>query len=217
MLQLPDNNWSALLAPETRKDYWKDLNNFLDQQPEYYPERHSVFKALELTPPEKVRAAIIGQDPYHGIGQAMGLSFSVKPTVPWPPSLRNILKEWSDDLNYELPACGDLTAWTKNVLLLNSVLTVAPGQAGSHQNQGWEKFTDAVIKNLADNYENIVFIAWGKHAENKTHLVGSGHLVLTAPHPSPLSAYRGFLGSKPFSSANAYLEKHGKEPVDWSL
>lgn len=184
-----------------------------------YPPRQKIFSALNSMTPDKVKVVILGQDPYHGVEQAHGLAFSVMPGVSIPPSLRNIYKEMHADLGIEPPATGCLSPWAdQGVLLLNSVLTVEAGQANSHQGKGWEPFTDEVIEVLGNKYENLVFIFWGSAAQKKGAKVDpQKHCVIKSPHPSPLSAHRGFLGSRPFSLANRYLVEHGKEPVDWSL
>jgi uracil-DNA glycosylase len=184
-----------------------------------YPGQSQIFHALELTPPEKVRVVILGQDPYHGPDQAMGLSFSVPRGVPLPPSLKNIYKELSDDIGCEIPSHGDLTHWaSQGVLLLNSSLSVSAGLPGSHSNIGWQNITDTIICALSEHYNNIVFILWGNHAIAKSHLIDtSRHLIITAPHPSPLSAYRGFFGGRYFSRANKYLNNHGRGLIDWSI
>lgn len=186
-----------------------------------YPPAEQVFSALQLTPPEKVKAVILGQDPYHGHGQANGLAFSVSPGVPYPPSLRNIFAELESDIGCVLPANnGDLTAWAKQgVLLLNTSLTVEEGKAGSHAKIGWQKFTKGIIDACANLPQPIVFILWGAHAQELGDAVEEGPTKkkLTAPHPSPLSAYRGFFGSKPFSKTNQLLMEMGSAPIDWTL
>jgi uracil-DNA glycosylase len=184
-----------------------------------YPPAPLTFRALELTPPESVRVVLLGQDPYHGPGQAEGLSFSVPPGVKPPPSLRNIFKELSSDLGLPTPRTGHLGPWARRgVLLLNSVLTVEAGQAGSHRKRGWEPFTDALIAHLASRDQPMVFLLWGAYAQAKAGLVEKPtHLVLRAPHPSPLSAHGGFFGARPFSQANAFLAASGAAPIDWRL
>ena len=186
-----------------------------------YPPRAELFTAFALTPPEAVRAVILGQDPYHGEGQAHGLAFSVRAGTPLPPSLKNIFRELHDDLSLPVPACGDLTRWAEQgVLLLNTVLTVERGRANSHAALGWQAFTDLVIASLAGLPQPIAFELWGAPAQKKEPLIlpaAGPRLILKAPHPSPLSAYRGFFGSRPFSGVNAFLVRHGQEPVDWSL
>lgn len=177
------------------------------------------FAALQALAPESVKVVILGQDPYHGKGQAMGLSFSVPPEVPVPPSLKNIYKELSADIGIDIPKHGDLTRWAEQgVLLLNSVLSVRPGEAGAHARQGWEVFTDLIVRGLAEHRRHLVFMLWGSYAQGKASGVDpERHLILRSPHPSPLSAYRGFLGSRPFSQANAYLLATGQTPIDWRL
>lgn len=185
-----------------------------------YPPEGSLFRALELTPPERVRAVILGQDPYHGPGQAMGLAFSVPAGVPLPPSLRNIFRELEDDTGVQPPRSGDLTAWAeRGVLLLNPVLTVEGGKANSHADWGWQAVTDAILAALSALPQPIACVLWGAHAQKKAPLLQSGapRLLLRAPHPSPLSSYRGFFGSRPFSQINAFLTAHGEPPIDWTL
>jgi len=184
-----------------------------------FPDKKNIFKALELTPLENVKVVILGQDPYHGEGQANGLAFSVNKDIKIPPSLKNIYKELNTDLNIEIPTHGDLTHWAKQgVLLLNSVLTVEPGRPGSHANIGWERYTDQIIKQISTEKEHIVFILWGKYAESKKYLIDeSKHLTIISTHPSPFSARKGFFGSKPFSRANAFLIEKGMDPIDWEI
>jgi uracil-DNA glycosylase len=184
-----------------------------------YPESKNIFNAFNATPLEQVKVVIIGQDPYHGPGQAHGLSFSVQPGVDVPPSLRNIFKEIRNDLSLPMPAHGCLQSWTtQGVLLLNATLTVEHANAGSHQGKGWETFTDRVIKLVSDEREGVVFMLWGSYAQRKIELIDAGkHLILTAPHPSPLSAHRGFLGCKHFSKTNDYLLSRGQVPISWQL
>ena len=219
---LLNNAWDDLLKDDFSSENYLNLREFL--KTEYfthtvYPPMTDIFNALKLTPPEKVKAVILGQDPYHGEGQAMGLSFSVKNGVKLPPSLVNIYKELKTDLNIEPTTSGDLTKWAKEgVLLLNTVLTVQKDRANSHAKKGWEQVTDAVIKKLADNYDGIVFILWGNNARSKVKLIDkSKHLIIESAHPSPLSAYNGFFGSKPFSKTNEYLLTKGKTIIDWDL
>ncbi len=211
----------VLAAPEARR-----LGGWLraeeDAGKTIYPPRGLRLKALDLTPLDKVKVVILGQDPYHGPGQAHGLSFSVPQGIQQPPSLRNILKELQDDLGLPPPAHGNLENWAKQgVLLLNNALTVEAGQAGSHQMRGWEAITDAAVAAVAERDVPSVFILWGSHAQKKAQRIealNSGrHLVIRSPHPSPLSAHRGFFGSKPFSQANAFLEANGRGAVDWRL
>ena len=216
------NDWSAHLEGEFAKPYYQNLREFLIA--EYrtrviYPDKYDIFNALHLTPFSGTKVVIIGQDPYHGPGQAHGLSFSVKPGVSLPPSLQNIFKELQNDLGYAIPKNGDLTKWTRQgVLLLNTVLTVRQGNPNSHKGVGWESFTDQVITCLNRREEPVVFILWGAHAQAKQELITSSrHFIIKSPHPSPFSANRGFLGSKPFSKANAFLRSTGSAEIDWQL
>lgn len=215
------NDWQPIIAREIEKSYFKELQQFLDeeyQKETIYPKREQILAALDLTSFYEVKIVLLGQDPYHGKSQAHGLSFSVQPGVKLPPSLRNMLKEMHDEFGYDLPDNGDLTSWAKQgVLLLNTVLTVREGQAGSHQKKGWETFTDALIAALSEREQPIVFLLWGSHAQKKRALIDEHHIILEAPHPSPLSAHRGFFGSKPFSKANEALEALGQTPIDWRL
>ena len=221
-LQLPAS-WSSYLASELQQDYAVDLCLFLEAEraagKTVYPAQESTFAAFAATAFADVKVVILGQDPYHGAGQAHGLSFSVLPGQKIPPSLRNIYKELQSDLNLETPDHGCLDAWASaGVLLLNATMTVEQKKPGSHQGQGWEQFTDAVIRCLSEKREHIVFMLWGNFAQSKAELIDADrHLILKAAHPSPFSAHRGFLGCHHFSSANAYLSEHGKSPVDWSL
>lgn len=188
-----------------------------DPRPSFPPPGERL-RALELTPPDAVRVVILGQDPYHGAGQAHGLAFSVRPGVRVPPSLANIHRELERDLDLPRPGHGFLEPWARQgVLLLNAVLSVAEGQAGSHAKLGWEGFTDAIVRHVAANPQPTVFMLWGAHAQARAGFVGAPHLVLTAPHPSPLSAHRGFLGCGHFSAANAFLARHGRGTIDWRL
>ena len=222
-----DPQWREALAGEFAAPYMADLKRFLLERKaagaRIFPPGSHWFRALDLTPPDKVRVVILGQDPYHGPGQAHGLCFSVRPGVPVPPSLVNIYKELQRDLGIALPHHGFLESWARQgVLLLNAVLTVEMGDAGSHQGKGWERFTDAVIARVNALEHPVVFLLWGSHAQKKAAGVdsvdrGGRHLVLKAPHPSPLSAHRGFLGCGHFSQANAFLEGQGLEPIDWRL
>ena len=212
--------WKAALQEEFNKPYFQELAEFVRQEYQskrIFPPPADIFKAFELTPFDQVKVVILGQDPYHGPGQAHGLCFSVNPSVPTPPSLVNIYKEMNADVGLPIPEHGNLEQWAKQgVFLLNATLTVVAHMAGSHQNKGWETFTDAVIKLIADQKEHMVFILWGAYAQNKAWMIDeSKHLILMAPHPSPLSAHRGFFGSKPFSKTNAYLKQHGIEPIQW--
>ncbi len=214
-------DWSTLLRQEMEKPYYIRLQERVAQAratTEVYPSAERELFALEATPAEKVRAVILGQDPYHEPGQAMGLSFSVARGTPLPPSLRNIYKELQDDLGIAPKPHGDLTAWAENgVLLLNAVLTVERGKANSHADFGWQQFTDAVISATNALPQPIVFILWGAQAQKKAALIQSKapRLLLKAPHPSPLSSYRGFFGSKPFSQTNDFLTAHGEAPIQW--
>lgn len=218
-----EGSWKAALASEFSSPYMQQLKDFLLAQKQagkrIFPKGAEYFRALDLTPLSDVKVVILGQDPYHGLGQAHGLCFSVRPGVRIPPSLVNIYKEMDADLGIKAARHGFLEHWAKQgVLLLNSVLTVEEAQAASHQGKGWERFTDAVIRKVNDECENVVFILWGAYAQRKAAFVdGARHLVLKAPHPSPLSAHNGFFGSKPFSKANAYLQSHGRAPIDWQL
>ncbi len=216
------NDWLVPLSPEFRKPYYaalykKVLNEYHTTQ--VFPAPDDIFNAFSLTPLSKVKAVILGQDPYHGDGQAHGLCFSVKPEVDIPPSLQNIYKELHDDLGCYIPNNGYLKKWAdQGVLMLNTVLTVRAHQANSHRGIGWEAFTDAAIRILNAQDRPIVFILWGAPAQKKAAMLNNpNHLILKAPHPSPLSAYRGFFGSKPFSQTNDFLKEHGLEPIDWQI
>jgi uracil-DNA glycosylase len=214
-------SWKAALANEFQQPYFKALKEFLVQEREagrtFYPPGKLIFNALDTTPFDQVKVVILGQDPYHGPGQAHGLSFSVPDGVPPPPSLVNIFKELRDDLGVPIPQSGNLERWARQgVLLLNATLTVRAHQAASHQGKGWETFTDAIIQALNDQREHLVFILWGRYAREKGRIINrERHLVLTSAHPSPLSAANGFFGSKPFSAANRYLQQHGLAPIAW--
>ena len=215
-----EETWKQVLQPEFDKDYFAALTNFVRQEyhtTTVYPPGALIFNAFNLCPFERVKVVIIGQDPYHGPGQAHGLCFSVNDGVQMPPSLQNIFKEIHDDLGSPIPSTGNLTRWAEQgVLLLNATLTVRAHQAGSHQRRGWEEFTDAVIRKLAEEREHLVFILWGAYAQKKGAFIDrSKHLVLTSVHPSPLSAYHGFFGNHHFSRANAYLVEHGLSPINW--
>jgi uracil-DNA glycosylase len=215
-------DWNPVLRAELDAPYWHDLQQFVAAERAagpVYPPAGEVFAALHLTPLASVKVVILGQDPYHGPRQAHGLCFSVRAGTALPPSLRNIFRELVDDLGVPPPPSGDLTPWARQgVLLLNTTLTVRGGQAGSHQGQGWERFTDQVIAAVSAKEETVVFVLWGAHAARKQALVDRRrHRVLTSAHPSPLSAHRGFFGSRPFSRANAALQAAGREPVDWDL
>lgn len=215
-----NDHWQGLFQSECEKPYYRQLDSFL--QKEYaeetiYPPENQRWAAFSHTAPEDVKVVILGQDPYHGPGQAHGLSFSVNEDMPIPPSLRNMFKELVADIACDMPENGSLTGWAKQgVLLLNTVLTVRKGQAHSHKSKGWEQFTDAVIRHLSNQDERIVFILWGKPAQEKKKLIDlTKHATVESSHPSPLSAYRGFLGSRPYSQTNAILRDWGKEPIDW--
>ena len=217
-----DPSWHEVLRPQFEAPYFAELKNFLvaeRQQYTCYPKGGDIFAAFDHTPFDKVKVVILGQDPYHEPGQAMGLCFSVPQGIAVPPSLVNIIKEINSDLGTQIPlTSGTLTGWAdQGVLLLNATLTVRAHQAGSHQHHGWETFTDAAIHELSQRRSGIVFLLWGSYAIAKKALIDtSKHLVLTAPHPSPLSAYRGFFGCRHFSQANAYLQQQGLTPIDWS-
>lgn len=213
-------SWKAVLKDEFEKLYFKQLTKFVKNSYEgssVYPHPKNIFAAFDLTPFDEVKVVILGQDPYHGAGQAHGLSFSVQEGVRIPPSLRNIYKELESDVGVTPPGGGDLTVWAKQgVLLLNATLTVEAQQPGSHQKKGWEEFTDAAIEALSDKREHLVFILWGNYAKEKgAHIDRSKHLVIESPHPSPFSAHTGFLGSKPFSTTNRYLTEHKLKPIQW--
>lgn len=215
-----ESTWKEQLKDEFKKDSFLQLKEFLEQekmQHEIYPPSDKIFEAFKRTPFDKVKVVILGQDPYHGAGQAHGLSFSVPEGNKTPPSLRNIFKEISSDLSVPVPVNTCLDHWAdQGVLLLNATLTVRAKTAGSHQKQGWEEFTDAVIQKLSSQKEGLVFILWGSYAQKKGEVIdASKHLVIESTHPSPFSAYRGFLGSKPFSTANSYLKSKGKKEIDW--
>ena len=216
------NDWALQLQEETRKPYYKKLYETVVKEyktTQVFPPSRDLFKAYELCPYHKVKVVILGQDPYHNVGQAQGMSFSVPKGVPLPPSLQNIFKEIRDDLSILEPDCGDLSYWAKQgVLLLNTVLTVRAHQAFSHRGIGWEEFTDATIRAIEEKEDPVVYILWGTPAQKKRSMIQQKkRLVLTAPHPSPLSAYRGFFGSKPFSKCNAYLRKEGVDEINWQL
>lgn len=215
-------SWRTHLRGELDLPYFAALRSFLVKERrahQVYPPEREVFTAFELTPFARVRVVILGQDPYHGPGQAHGLAFSVRPPVRPPPSLVNMLKELRDDLGCAIPPHGDLTAWARQgVLLLNPVLTVREGTPNSHRNRGWERFTDAALRALNARAEPLVFILWGAHAQKKAALIDeTRHVVLRSAHPSPLAARRGFFGSRPFSAANRALQGWGAEPIDWCL
>lgn len=215
-----EQSWKEALGAEWEAPYFGALTAFVSERyraGRVYPPGSRIFAAFDSCPFDQVKVVILGQDPYHGPGQANGLCFSVNPGVPFPPSLLNIFKEIHDDTGAPIPADGDLSRWaTQGVLLLNATLTVDEHQAGSHQGHGWETFTDHVISTISQRLDNVVFILWGSYARSKASLIDSSrHLVLTSAHPSPLSAYRGFFGNHHFSRANAYLAQHGKTPIQW--
>lgn len=215
-----DESWRERLQSEFDAPYFALLTDFVRHEyatTRVYPPGSQMFAAFDACPFDKVKVVILGQDPYHEPGQAHGLCFSVNDGVPFPPSLQNIFKEIHDDIGTPVPMSGDLTRWAnQGVLLLNATLTVRAHQAGSHQNKGWEQFTDAVIHRLAQERENLVFILWGSYAQRKGEFIDrSRHLVLQSPHPSPLSAHRGFFGNRHFSRTNEYLTAHGIEPILW--
>ena len=215
-----EKSWKKQLEPEFEKDYFIQLTDFVRNEyksTQIYPPGKLIFNAFNLCPFDKAKVVIIGQDPYHGPGQAHGLCFSVNDGVPFPPSLKNIFKEIQDDLGIPVPVSGNLTRWAnQGVLLLNATLTVRAHQAGSHQKKGWEEFTDAAIRALAEQREHLVFILWGSYAQKKGAFIDRNkHLVLASAHPSPLSAYNGFFKNKHFSRANEYLAAHGQEPICW--
>lgn len=215
-----DPSWAKILTAEFTQEYFNTLESFVEtayKSAVVFPKQADLFSAFSLCSFKNVKVVILGQDPYHGTNQAHGLSFSVPVDVTIPPSLRNIYKELNSDLGTITPTTGDLTAWAKQgVLLLNATLTVQESSPGSHQGQGWEIFTDAVIKNISSQKEHVVFILWGKYAQAKANLIDANkHLILTAPHPSPFSAYTGFFGSKPFSKTNEYLIKTNQSPIVW--
>lgn len=215
-----EESWKRELADEWEKEYFKRLTEFIRQEystKQIFPPGRQIFAAFDSTPFPDVKVVILGQDPYHDVGQANGLCFSVNDGIPFPPSLRNIFKEIESDIGTPIPQSGDLSRWAKQgVLLLNATLTVEAHRAGSHQRRGWEEFTDQVINHLATKRNNIVFILWGSYAIGKGAFIDRNrHLVLTSVHPSPLSAHRGFFGNHHFSRANQYLIEHGKTPIEW--
>ena len=218
------NDWQEVIGEQLAQPYFHELCAFLEQ--EYntytvYPKRKDVMNAFHSTSFQDVKVVILGQDPYHGQDQAHGMSFSVQPGIPHPPSLRNMLQELQDDIGCPIPKDGYLMRWAKQgVLLLNTVLTVRAGEANSHKGKGWEQFTDTVIEKLAARPDPIIFVLWGRPAQQKAKIIqqsGIQHIILQAPHPSPLSAYRGFFGSKPYSKINKQLKEWGKEPIQWCL
>jgi uracil-DNA glycosylase len=219
-MNVPES-WREVLRNETSQPYFADLSEFVLRERKastVFPSEHEVFTALQLTSPDNVRVVIVGQDPYHGAGQAHGLSFSVQHGTRIPPSLRNVYAELHSDLDLPIPSHGNLEAWAKQgVLLLNSSLTVREGEAGSHSGRGWETFTDAIISYLGSRQQHIVFVLWGAHAGKKVSLIGQQHTVVTSVHPSPLSAHRGFFGSRPFSLVNRALTDHSQPEINWRL
>jgi uracil-DNA glycosylase len=219
-MNVPES-WREVLRNETSQPYFVDLSEFVLRERKaftVFPSEQEVFTALQLTSPHDVRVVVVGQDPYHGAGQAHGLSFSVQHGIRIPPSLRNIFAELNTDLEIPIPSHGNLEAWAKQgVLLLNSTLTVREGEAGSHSGRGWETFTDAIISYLGSRPQHIVFVLWGAHAGKKASLVNPQHTVITSVHPSPLSAHRGFFGSRPFSQANRALSDHNQPEINWAI
>lgn len=220
--QILKNDWQPLLKSEFEKPYYKELRAFLKREYSVhtvYPRMGDIFNALHFTPFHQVKVVILGQDPYHGPGQAQGMSFSVNPDVAVPPSLVNVFHEMKDDIGCSMPGNGYLGGWAKQgVLLLNTVLSVRKGQAHSHQGKGWETFTDRVITLLNEKETPVIYILWGRAAQNKQALIDTTkHYVIKAPHPSPLSAYRGFFGSKPFSKTNQLLKQMGHETIHWEV
>ena len=218
------NSWKPFLQTESQKPYFKAIYSELAQVDttitKIYPTEEERFTAYNLTSPADIKVVILGQDPYHGPDQANGLAFSVHKNIPIPPSLRNIYKELADDIKgFKIPNHGSLIEWAEQgVFLLNTSLSVEASNAGSHSNIGWQHLTDATIREISEQCNNVVFILWGSHAQKKTPLIDeSKHCIITSVHPSPLSAYRGFFGSKPFSKTNQYLISHGKTPIDWQI
>lgn len=217
-----NENWQIFLQDELQKEYFIKLQTYIDLEYKtktVFPKYDNIFNAFNLLSPEKVEVVILGQDPYHGLNQANGLAFSVCDECKIPPSLNNIFKELRDDIGCDRPLSGNLMKWSTNgILLINSVLTVVESKPNSHKNIGWEIFTDSVIERLSKKYTNIVFILWGSPSQKKELLIdGKKHLILKAPHPSPLSSYRGFFGSKPFSKTNSYLKSHNKKEIEWCI
>lgn len=213
-------DWKAILAEEFSKPYFEQLTEFVRAEyaaGEVFPKGKNIFRAFDKCPFDKLKVVIIGQDPYHGVGQANGLCFSVAEGVPFPPSLQNIFKEVASDTGAPIPASGELDRWAEQgVLLLNAVLTVRAHQAASHAGHGWEQFTDAVVRAIAERKDHVVYMLWGSYAQKKGAIANpNNNLILKAVHPSPLSAYRGFFGCKHFSEANRYLESVGKTPIEW--
>ena len=217
-----EQSWKMVLLEEFNKDYFIKLKQFLLDEKKHhsiYPKGKDIFNAFNYTSFNRVKVVILGQDPYHGMGQAHGLSFSVPDGVKQPPSLKNIFKEIASDLNLPLPETGNLSPWTKQgVLLLNATLSVRVKQAGSHQKKGWEEFTDSVIQNISQKKEGVIFLLWGRFAQDKAELIDKNkHHILTAPHPSPFSVYRGFFGCKHFSKTNKLLAEQGLKEIDWKI
>ena len=216
-----NNSWDQLLKDEFNKPYFINLMNFLEkeyQEKTIFPKQEDLFNAFKYTKYEDVKVVILGQDPYHEIGQAHGLAFSVLEGVKFPPSLKNIFKELNNDLAIETPKSGNLTKWAnEGVLLLNTVLSVEGGKAGSHQNKGWESFTDRIIEVLNEREKPIIFVLWGNFAKSKKKLISNNHIILEAAHPSPLSAYHGFFGCKHFSKINEILKNNNQKEIDWNL
>ena len=224
MLEQLSNGWKELLASQQNETYYKNLQHYLAEQYEneiIYPKREDIFKALQLTDYADVKVVLLGQDPYHGPNQAHGLSFSVLPGQKLPPSLKNMMKELQDDVGCAMPDHGELTHWAQQgVLLLNTVLTVRAGEANSHKGHGWEQFTDVIIEKLAERDKSVVFILWGKPAQSKRAIIeriSNKSIIIEAPHPSRLSAHRGFFGSKPYSKTNEALLSLDEQPIDWCL
>jgi len=217
-----EQSWKVVLLEEFNKDYFIKLKQFLLDEKKHhsiYPKGKDIFNAFHYTPFDRVKVVILGQDPYHGIGQAHGLSFSVPNGVKQPPSLKNIFKEIAADLNLPIPVTGNLSPWAKQgVLLLNATLSVRVKQAGSHQKKGWEEFTNSVIQNISQKKEGVIFLLWGSFAQDKAELIDKNkHHILSAPHPSPFSAYRGFFGCKHFSKTNKLLVDQGLKEIDWKI
>jgi uracil-DNA glycosylase len=217
-----EESWKEVLQEEFKAEYFSRLKSYLVEEKNkflVYPPGSQIFNAFQFTPFEMVKVVILGQDPYHGKGQAHGLCFSVPDDIPKPPSLVNIFKELNNDIGIEIPPNGNLEKWAlQGVLLLNATLTVRANQAGSHQNKGWETFTDSVIKSISTNLHHVIFLLWGSYAQAKEILIDTNrHFILKSAHPSPLSAYRGFFGCKHFSKTNIILRQIGKEEIDWSL
>ena len=217
-----EESWKILLSDEFNKNYFTELKQFLleeKKQHAIYPRGSDIFNAFNFTPFEKIKVVILGQDPYHGNGQAHGLSFSVPDGVKKPPSLKNIFKELAEDLQIPIAKTGNLTSWAKQgVLLLNATLTVRSKKAGSHQKKGWEKFTDAIIQKISTEKKGVIFLLWGRFAQDKVKLIDKNkHQILTAPHPSPFSAYSGFFGCKHFSKTNAILKEQGLIEINWTI